>query len=153
MAWQDDYVSPLRVVSKHDPALNLEAMDLSLYEKTRDPSLVQELPGCKARWFVLRPLSFKDRCACDTAASPERKFVFAAQFSIERVEMEDNTTMLPKSVIPGRSDRVWGDDDLETLFRSCGMPTIYEMGIIAYARTDWGKGWARGAGSFPQLRA
>ena len=153
MTWQDDYVSPLRVVSKHDPALNLESMDLAAYEKTRDPSLVQELPGCKARWFVLRPLSFKDRCACDSAASPERKFVFAAQFALERVEFEDGTTMVPRMEIRGRPDLIWGDEDLESLFRACGMPTVYEMGVIAYARSDWGKAWARGAGSFPQLRA
>lgn len=153
MAWQDDYVSPMRVVSKHDPALALKGEALEAYERTRDPSLVQEHPGMRVRWFVLRALSFKDRCACDSASSPEAKFRFAVQFALERVEMEDGTAMLPKSLIPGRAEPVWGDEDLQTLFAACGMPTIYEMGVVAYARSDWGKSWARGAGSFPQLRA
>lgn len=154
MAWQDDYVSPLRVVSGYDPALDDDKMDRKAYAATRDPSLVRELPGRKARWFVLSPLSVDDRLACDATPSAEAKFTRALIFGLASVEMTDESrVLLPTKEMPGRASLTWGNDDLATLIREFGMDVLYEIGVTIYARSGWGKGWACGAGSYPVPQA
>lgn len=154
MAWKDDYVSPLRVVSGYDPALDDEKMDRRAYTKSRNPEAVRELPGRKARWWILRPLSVDDRLACDQAGTSEAKFVRAVIFGVAGVELCDEGRHLsPTKTIEGRDGAIWGDADLKTLIQLFGMDVIYEIGIVIYARSGWGNGWACGAGSYPAPQA
>lgn len=155
MAFVDDGISPLRVVSGYDRRLDPQ-MDLKGYLKTRDPSAVKPLPGRQPRWFVLRPLSVDDHLACDSAAAPEHKFIRALIFGLERFEdPETGIALEPTGEIAGRDRPIWTSKDLAELKRRAGgQQTLYEIGIVIYKRSESsGNDWSGGDSSLapPQL--
>jgi hypothetical protein len=136
---QDDLVSPLRVVSVLDPALDRVAMDVALYAETRDPALVRELPGQRARWVTLQPLTGSDALIVDCYSEQALKLKTAFVYSVACIENFERPTehLRPTRVIAtaGGGERfVWTDAEWESIFRVLNMKFVYEMGLLAIDR-------------------
>lgn len=75
MTWSDSKET-LRVVSVMDGALDRAAMagEFGEYIRSRNPSLVRELPGARLTWFTLRriPPSVYQRYVMTAESEPER---------------------------------------------------------------------------------
>jgi hypothetical protein len=145
----DDGIDTLRVVSGYDPAIG-DAEWCRKYVETRDPALLS-FPGGQQPalgWYVLKPLTTNDRVACDRGSSPEEKFITALIFGLDRVDFPaSNMSLRPTREVAGRM--IWSQKDLDQLFLEVGADVVYEIGVLIYARSGWGKRRAGGAGSFP----
>lgn len=145
----DNAIDTLRVISGYDPAI-AGAEWRRRYVETRDPSLVRLAGGEHPAlgWFVLKPLTTNDRVACDRGGSAEEKFITALMFGLARVEFPSTgETLYPTRDVGARV--IWGEKDLDRLMIEVGADPMYEIGVLIYARSGWGKRRAGGAGSFP----
>jgi hypothetical protein len=126
------------IVSVEDPALDRDKMDIEKYAKTRDPSLIVELPGQKARRYVVRRLKRGEVAVL----SQLRAFYAVAgylTFGLLRIEEPDGTITLPTKKIPNVNGRpgmqtVWDDDpggELDVVYDRINASEFYEVaGVI-----------------------
>lgn len=143
---RDDLVSPLRVVSIRDEAIDWAAMwdrahvSPKLYAETRDADSVRELPGRTARWYTLRPLSVADMGAIDSAASGPAQLVQAFRVAVTEIVgfSGPGTALRPTLPCPmpdGTTRMIWADVELQYIADVAGgMRLIYEIGAIARER-------------------
>lgn len=146
----DDLVSPLRAVCVLDPALDRLAMDVARYAETRDPALVRELPGRRARWVILDPLSVGDFVIADGYPATSMKVRAAFRYAVREIHAFDGSERLhPKRLVVGEDGReraVWTDEELDRIFHVLGAAFLYEIGSLAYERAVSGNFWG---GSVP----
>lgn len=139
----DSLVDTIRVVSVRDPAIDRVKTDLEKYERTRDPSLIAELPGQHVLWYALRPLSVADFMFIDSAPSDHLKVLRAFQQAVEYVDGFPVAGQQLRPTVPvrdtqGHERMVWELHDLEPIFRARGARTLYEIGRVAYERAAEG---------------
>lgn len=152
----DDLVSPLRVVSLRDEAIDWFAMTREGvtprdYAASRDQAAVRVLPGAHARWFTLLPLDTPTVGMVEECANDAAKLVRAFRYAVASVENFEGpgVALRPTLTIPwvnGTTRTIWNDAEIERLANFAGgQRTIYEMGELAYERALEGNGRSGGA--------
>lgn len=147
----DDLVSPLRVVSMRDPAIDWYAMQehgvtARVYAETRDPGSVIALPGQHPRWYHLRPLTVSECAFIDALTTDTARALGAFRLAVTRIEnaFGPAADLLPElySPMPDGSQRVtWSDAGLQRVANFMGgMRLLYEIGGIAHERAAEGNG-------------
>jgi hypothetical protein len=142
----DNPVETLRVVCVLDPAIDRAETPLTRYTETRDETLVRLLPGSLAFWCQLRPLDIGDFAAVDSTPTGPTKLIQAFRLACEGIEnFEGPSLALRPSKMRGGGDGkerpIWGDAELERVYRRLGMAFVYEIGQVAYERATQGNGW------------
>ncbi len=147
MTFTDSLVDPLRAVSVLDPAIDRVASRVVEYSETRDPALIVELPGARAFWCVVHPLSVAEFASVDSLPTGPTKLVQAFRLAVAAIENAGGPgiAMRPSRSHP-REDGVdrpmWSDRDLAHVFHMLGAQFIYEIGQLAYERAIQGNGWS-----------
>lgn len=152
---KDDLVSPLRVVSVRDEAIDWASMwdrgvSPRVYAETRDPESVRALPGMALRWYTLRPLTVADCGTVDALPSDPMKLTQAFRLSVSEVVGFHGLgtafrPTLPMPMPDGSTRMVWSDADLQHLADVAGgMRLIYEIGAIAFERAQEGNAFRGG---------
>jgi hypothetical protein len=148
---QDDLISPLRAVSVLDPAIDRVATPINEYAETRDPDLVRLLPGARARWAVLEPLSMTDFAIIDGYSTSPLKLRGAFAHAVRSIEAFDgHERMNPSRMIrdeDGRERAVWSNAEMALIHTRLGGAFWYELGALAYERATAGNFWG-GSASF-----
>lgn|SRR5574341_1064216 len=143
----DDLISPLRAVCVLDPAIDRVLTPIDRYAETREPELVRELPGHRARWAMLEPLSVGDFMIVDgypTAPMKLRRaFVYACRLieNFERPGEPLHPTRMVVNPEDGRERAVWTPEEEAAIFRRLGADFVYELGGLAYERATAGNFW------------
>jgi hypothetical protein len=147
----DDLVSPLRVVSIRDQAIDWYAMQEHgvtplVYAETRDAASVRALPGKHPRWYHLRALTVAESASCDVQPSAPGRMLLAFRYAVTRIEdfYGFGTSLAPELPIPnenGGTRFMWSDAALQRVAdHAGGMRLLYEIGDLAYERAAEGNG-------------
>ena len=150
----DDLVSPLRVVSVRDPAIDWNAMAEAgvtprVYEETRDPGSVRELPGRQAVWFTLEWIDSAECGAIDSfpeARRPLEAFSVACSEVLNALGPGHALRgTIPVQTLAGGPVRVyWSNADRNRIQRLYGQELLYEIGFVAWRRARLGNVWSGG---------
>lgn len=145
---RDSLVTPLRVVSVLDPAIDRAATDLELYAGTnelgrpgdRDATRIVVLPGQTPIWFTLQPITaIMFANSVESQATPNARYLRAFQWaclSVEGLEPGGATLLgdTPINDEMGRGQMIVGERLLNRLADELGLDWLYDIGAVAYQR-------------------
>lgn len=140
----------VRVNAKHmDPALDLDAMDLDAYRKTRDPELIKCREGQTPARFRIKPL--KAAYVVDALESQLQKtrYTMAVLASCHEITLHNGEVIKParmeRAIFETQiADASW----LDVIRNKFGLETVYEIGRVAFERATLPED-ARGPFSWP----
>lgn len=145
----DDLISPLRVVSLRDPALDLAQMNAEQYMLTRDASLVRTLPGRTPVWHTLRALTLADE---DALASQPQAMIARRAYELALSQVEGCERLSPGGLAWRPARTIEGPDgrsrpaptyaEMDALCRALphGREDMVELGLVALERATQGNG-------------
>lgn len=145
--WKDDLVTPLRVYSIRDDAIDPMASDVDEYLKTRNPDLIHALPGQHLVAAVIKPLPVAVYAQVDTLSTVQAKLLQAFRIACTAVETAPGATLMPMEAVrlsDGKPHTIWGNEEFEELGRMYGIQFIYEIGTVIMERAEPGKAWRGG---------
>lgn len=131
-----------------DASLDLEAMDVDTYKKTRDPDLVKLLPDTKADWFTITKLPALWLASINsTALNTEARCILAFRATCHSIERSDGSVLAPEDfekpiTLPGTTVKVRAanGDWFNTVCDEFGYDTVLELGSIALTLAGLPKG-------------
>ena len=131
--------APLRVVRANnefpDPAIDWEKTPREQYRKTRDEDLLVIKEGMTPVWFHIRRLDGALMIeALDTLeGAPRIAMAFRAALFAVQTGPEEKDRLVPQGTSPTAYGASVADSSWITTVRNkFGMPTVEEMGLIAY---------------------
>lgn len=140
------------IVSVEDLALDRDAMDVEKYARTRDESLIRELPGQRAQRYHLRRLTRAESEFIDSRPFSSRvsAFILVALLYVER---PNGDRVIPTRKIPSISGKaktqdVWDEEpgaELDTLYDELGRSAWFEIAHVVETMAGMRVGEAYGS--------
>lgn len=108
---------------------------------SRDTRLLRFVPGKRASVFVLRPLHVYERAQCDSLQTAEARWLRAISYALVRAEVSPplgwrTEAIFPRENADGRP--MLDGDGVNYIAQIVGIHAIYEIGAVAYARSQIG---------------
>lgn len=145
----NDLISDLDLVLHNDKALDLARMDMRKYLETRDPALIVELPGRKARRFTLRALDVIEAAGVMDQQKLGTKVLLAVRHALIAVTpgLSGDEAWRPAKEVEdsfGKPRPMMSLDEIDALFGrhvgSLGSTSMVELGVAIIDRYEQGNG-------------
>lgn len=138
----DDLVSDLEMVLSNDPALDLSRMNMAKYLEERDPTLIIEHTGKRAKRFTIRALDVFEMAGVKAAASVPAMVIPAIQCGLVAAVLDDSTALRATQAVQanfgGGTVHRWAPADVQTLFRRIGWDAMVEIALLVIERAERG---------------
>lgn len=153
MIYEADPLKQLTCYISFDPALDREGMgkDYGIHFGSmgsptdtrygnREVGLVKTLPGRRASTFIIRPLRSYERAQCDSLPTAESRWLRAFATALVRAELCAPLSTTNEAVFGSKVQGVPGidEDGLDYIAERVSIEAIYEIGAVAYSRSQLG---------------